>query len=78
MASDQDGDDLGCLSEGEAGSGSQGFEVDRLATGRPFSDEREAVRQELGALLDEDLYAAVQEQGEPCGDGTSDEGTDIA
>ncbi|XIE80160.1 hypothetical protein AB6O49_23650 [Streptomyces sp. SBR177] len=45
---------------------------------RPFSEEREAVRQELGALLDEDLYAAVQEQEEPSGDGTSFKGTDTA
>ncbi|QLE71782.1 hypothetical protein FGW37_09330 [Streptomyces rectiverticillatus] len=45
---------------------------------RPFSNEREAVRQELGALLDEDLYAAVQEQEEPGGDGTSVKGTDTA
>jgi hypothetical protein len=45
---------------------------------RPFSDEREAVRQELGALLDEDLYAAVQEQEEASGAGTSVKGTDTA
>ncbi|WP_411574435.1 hypothetical protein [Streptomyces fradiae] len=45
---------------------------------RPFSEEREAVRQELGALLDEDLYAAVQEQDEPSGDGTGFRGTDTA
>ncbi|WP_247708322.1 hypothetical protein [Streptomyces sp. C3-3] len=49
---------------------------------RPFSEEREAVRQELGALLDEDLYAAVQEQEQeqenPNGDGTSIKGTDTA
>ncbi|CAM5633564.1 hypothetical protein SSPIM334S_03069 [Streptomyces spiroverticillatus] len=28
--------------------------------GRPFADDREALRQELGALLDSDLYTAVQ------------------
>lgn len=45
---------------------------------RPFSEEREAVRQELGALLDEDLYAAVQEQEDPdpSGDGVRSKGTD--
>ncbi|MEV7051849.1 hypothetical protein [Streptomyces anulatus] len=45
---------------------------------RPFSAEREAVRQELGALLDEDLYAAVQEREEPSRDGASSKGTDTA
>ncbi|WP_423833661.1 hypothetical protein [Streptomyces manipurensis] len=42
---------------------------------RPFSEEREAVRQELGSLLDEDLYTAVQEHEDPSGDGTSFKGT---
>jgi hypothetical protein len=43
---------------------------------RPFAEEREAVRQELGALLDEDLYAAVQEQEKAGGDNGSVKGTD--
>ncbi|MFF2013722.1 hypothetical protein ACFVWY_32310 [Streptomyces sp. NPDC058195] len=42
---------------------------------RPFSEERETLRQELGALLDKDLYDAVQEQDDP-GDETSFKGTD--
>ncbi|MFG2848349.1 hypothetical protein ACGF12_35090 [Kitasatospora sp. NPDC048296] len=51
---------------------------------RPFSEEREAVRQELGALLDEDLYSAVQEQEQEqeqedsSEDGASFEGTGAA
>ncbi|MEU1624189.1 hypothetical protein ABZ746_02355 [Streptomyces sp. NPDC020096] len=45
---------------------------------RPFSKEREALRQELGALLDQDLYAAVQEQEDTNEDGTSVKGTDTA
>ncbi|MCT9138290.1 hypothetical protein [Streptomyces violarus] len=45
---------------------------------RPFSEDREALRQELGALLDEDLYAAVQEQEDPSGDGAGAKGTDTA
>lgn len=45
---------------------------------RPFSEEREAVRQELGSLLDEDLYTAVQEHENPGGAGTSSKGTDSA
>ncbi|MFE7038936.1 hypothetical protein ACFU9X_05615 [Streptomyces atratus] len=47
---------------------------------RPFSEERESLRQDLGALLDEDLYAAVQEQegGGPIDDGATIKRTDTA
>ncbi len=45
---------------------------------RPFSKEREAVRQELSALLDEDLHAAVQEQEQKEATGASTRGTDTA
>ncbi|MGW1838658.1 hypothetical protein [Streptomyces sp. NPDC002067] len=43
---------------------------------RPFSEEKEAVRQELGALLDEDLYDAVQEQEEASRDSDTVKETD--